>query len=575
MTEPQLTFTPAQQALIDGQTSIYIDACPGAGKTQAIVQRFINRAGSEPRRGVGLISFTNAAIDEARSRSGSNAALLRVPNFVGTIDSFINRFFVAPVFRSRKGLAPTFRDNWSTVPGTTAQANGGLQAPLDWFAFDHFGTATLHIRRVPWTARQWLSGQEPRRIEALERAASRLWLDQVNRGVLDAAASRVLLTQYLQMDYRDHFIALMQARFSEIIVDEVQDCSREDVAVLNLLLDAGVRLVMVGDPDQAIYGFRNDTVDTELGALLARVPRGTRLDGNFRSSPAICRAVDSLRHAGGTDVPIGTHRTVTHPVHILSYTDVQDARHRIGHVLEQLHFDRNETIVLAHHTDKARSFAGAPPPMNPKSHKLVWLAVLIDQIQDQHSSGPERAQALRSLERRLRELCPEDLPTLRMDAYLDDRQLTASQFRERCLRLAMGSVPPFSCTPSEFKAHLASQTDSQRVLGWSLKGVNRPPGNAWPTLPTRSVAKFEYSTVHGYKGLQAPAVILVIPKPSKAQEEIGVQQWCADEPGEARRVLYVGASRAQQLLIIAAHESVHDSVATKLKDDGVAIQLLA
>ncbi|QSE87311.1 ATP-binding domain-containing protein (plasmid) [Rhodococcus pseudokoreensis] len=136
-----------------------------------------------------------------------------------------------------------------------------------------------------------------------------------------------------------------------------------------------------------------------------------------------------------------------------------------------------------------------------------------------------------------------------------------------------------STSPTQPGAHFHALTTAdarrRRVLNHALKGVNRPPGDVWPTLPTRSVVEFEYSTVHGYTGLQAPAVILVVPKPFKVQEEDGVQQWCADEPGEARRVLYVGASRAQQLLVIAAHESVHDLVATTLTDDGVAIQLLS
>ena len=36
-----LAFTAAQQALISAPGSIFVDACPGAGKTQSIVQRFL------------------------------------------------------------------------------------------------------------------------------------------------------------------------------------------------------------------------------------------------------------------------------------------------------------------------------------------------------------------------------------------------------------------------------------------------------------------------------------------------------------------------------------------------------
>ncbi|QKT12165.1 UvrD-helicase domain-containing protein [Rhodococcus sp. W8901] len=565
---PPLNFTRAQRALIRTKSSIYVEACPGAGKTQAIVQRFIDRPASDPRRGVGLISFTNAVIDEARTRCSADPALLQVPNFVGTIDSFINRFVVGPVFRSRKGISPSFRDTWATVPGTTVQAHG-LRAELDWFSFDAAGTAKFRIKRVPWESRGWLASQEPWKTDALESKASALWLSLVRKGILDAEASRVCLAEYLRGSYRERLAEVLSARFSEVIVDEVQDCSREDVAVLKLLLDSGVRLIMVGDPDQAIYGFRQDTGETQLDTLLDQVPHGERLNGNFRSSPAICRAVDSLRYGGASDDPVGKDKDVDHPVYLLSYTAEHDARQAIGQLLDRLSVDRREMVVLAHHADKARKLAGSAKSPSPKSNKLVRLAMLIHRIQDKESFGPDRARALRLLERYLQELCPDELAALTFDAYLDDRRLTASQFRERCLRLAVGSVPPFSCSPSQFKTYLLSQEESQHVLGWSLEGVRRPDGDVWPIEPDAAAEAFAYSTVHGYKGLQAPAVALVVPKPSRSREEDGVQQWCADEPGEARRVLYVGASRAQELLVIAAHRDVYDPISKVLSKDGV------
>ncbi len=40
------------------------------------------------------------------------------------------------------------------------------------------------------------------------------------------------------------------------MVDEAQDCSTADLYILNKLCDVGLPLVVVADPDQAIYGFR-------------------------------------------------------------------------------------------------------------------------------------------------------------------------------------------------------------------------------------------------------------------------------------------------------------------------------
>src|SRR5690242_19019607 len=128
MTEPDtpdgLVFTGPQRELIEARRSTYVEACPGAGKTQAIVQRFIDRPVRHPRKGTALISFTNAAIDEARRRCVARPELLEVPNFVGTIDSFINRFLVAPTFLARRKMAPSFSDSWATVPHSQVAVKG-------------------------------------------------------------------------------------------------------------------------------------------------------------------------------------------------------------------------------------------------------------------------------------------------------------------------------------------------------------------------------------------------------------------------------------------------------------------
>lgn len=94
------SLSPEQQALVDAAGDTFVEACPGAGKTRAIVVRFIRRSLEEPRKGIALLSFTNAAIDEARRRCLGRPQLLNVPHFVGTFDGFINRFITSPIYAS-------------------------------------------------------------------------------------------------------------------------------------------------------------------------------------------------------------------------------------------------------------------------------------------------------------------------------------------------------------------------------------------------------------------------------------------------------------------------------------------
>ncbi|KAA8733752.1 AAA family ATPase [Acinetobacter qingfengensis] len=94
----------------------------------------------------------------------------------------------------------------------------------------------------------------------------------------------------------------IQHRYPIILVDEFQDTNQEQDNVLNAIwrhhdrIDAGC-FIAVGDPKQAIYGFRGGDILTYLNAfndLAQKKGHFYRLQQNFRSTPALVTAVDAL-----------------------------------------------------------------------------------------------------------------------------------------------------------------------------------------------------------------------------------------------------------------------------------------
>lgn len=566
-----IDFTTAQRELIEAKGSIFVEACPGAGKTQAIVQRFIERPLAHPRKGVALISFTNAAIDEARERCVAAPELREVPNFVGTIDSFINRFIVGPTFLARQGIAPRFFETWAVVPHTSVRVKGvAMSMSLDWFAIRD-REAHLFIDRIPAVHRTSAAKLSPQDVARLEKAAIDTWNQFVARGTMSASAARVALRTYLdEPERRQQLGALLANRFVEVIVDEVQDCSSDDLLVLKMLSDFGVTIVAVGDPDQSIYGFRSDA-PADVTTFLSRLSKGRRLDGNFRSSPAICLAVDSLRSGTASDRPVGNNLEVESPVVLLPYVKRQTIPKMLAGVLETHGIARSEVVVLAHAAEHARVAAGAPNTGSDSGNKLVVLAHAHHVLSDVARSAHERITAIRSIERTIREQGVDEVTNMDQPQYLEACNISERVFREACLRLATSAPRPFDMKPSEFRAVIAAMRGSQELLRWTPKRLRTPNGDTWPSTPTRqsSVAALSHSTIHGLKGRQAPAIALVIPERREGAD--GTRQWCEGQAGEERRVLYVGASRAERLLIIAAHESVYDSVQARLRSDGVPV----
>jgi DNA helicase-2/ATP-dependent DNA helicase PcrA len=569
----ELAFTDEQRALIRAEQSLYVEACPGAGKTQAVVQRFIEQADREPRRGVGLVSFTNAVIDEARARCAGRPDLLAPPNFTGTLDSFINRFIVGPVFTSRTGVAPAFRSTWQQVAGGVVAVQGVRgQFPMDWFRFSD-ENAQLDVTVVPGARRygvQALTAWQRRKVEV---EAHRRWTVYLANGVMDAASARSLMRSYLaDQATREQLADIMSARFFEIIVDEVQDCCDEEVQLLDFLLQCGVRLVLVGDPDQAIYGFRGAS-SPNLDAVRQAVTTGRRLNGNFRSTPAICKAVDSLRAGPATDVAVGPNAAMPHPVVVLRYAQERAVRQQLEAVVRSYGYDTEQLVILAHATTKARQCAGGAAQTGSSESKLVQLALLIHEVRSEVKSGHLRRNALSLLSGQLLRLAPGGGTDVPDPNLVEMFGLSARGFQERCLRLVAAVDDPFTGTPGDFKQRLGVVLRELHLGQISLSGLRTPTGDAWPVRPASDASALPYATVHNYKGLQQPVVALIVPEQRAADEDDGIRAWCGGRGSEARNVLYVGASRAEQLLILVIHESVSDDVEAVLSRDGVPFVL--
>ena len=95
------------------------------------------------------------------------------------------------------------------------------------------------------------------------------------------------------------FIARMRQRFRVIMIDEFQDTNHLQWEIFTrLFLDAPeTRLVVVGDPKQAIYLFRSGSVETFLAVRSMCKSRGvpvTTLPDNHRSDPALLGCVNQL-----------------------------------------------------------------------------------------------------------------------------------------------------------------------------------------------------------------------------------------------------------------------------------------
>ncbi|MGH2863590.1 MAG: UvrD-helicase domain-containing protein, partial [Solirubrobacteraceae bacterium] len=103
-------------------------------------------------------------------------------------------------------------------------------------------------------------------------------------GDLELLARELLRTQEIGNRYRE--------RFTRVMVDEMQDTNSVQLELIDLVTQ--LDLVMVGDAQQSIYGFRHANVELfeERGRRLQRIGARASLATNFRSRAEILTALN-------------------------------------------------------------------------------------------------------------------------------------------------------------------------------------------------------------------------------------------------------------------------------------------
>ena len=108
----------------------------------------------------------------------------------------------------------------------------------------------------------------------------------------------MLLYAYRLLKKYPDLLSYYRSRYQYINVDELQDTSPVQFAIIYLLTGKGGNLFMVGDEDQSIYGFRG-AYPREMLMFKKRYPHGEVLfmTKNYRSTEAIVEAADAfVRH---------------------------------------------------------------------------------------------------------------------------------------------------------------------------------------------------------------------------------------------------------------------------------------
>lgn len=108
--------------------------------------------------------------------------------------------------------------------------------------------------------------------------------------------SDLIYVPLLLLESSPKFRKSWQERYQHLQVDETQDTNPSQYRLIQYLAASHHNVVVVGDPDQAIYQFRGASPEASILSFRTMYPEGTiyRIEHNYRSTPQILEAANRL-----------------------------------------------------------------------------------------------------------------------------------------------------------------------------------------------------------------------------------------------------------------------------------------
>ena len=322
-----LALNPQQAAAVRHPGGpLLVLAGAGSGKTRVLTARIaylIQEQGVAPQR-IFAVTFTNKAAGEMRSRVATLLGANPKGLWIGTFHSLSARLL------RREAAALGFGPNFTIYDQDDSESF--IKRLLEQRGLSPKANPPRAIHAVISSAKNHLLLPEELGAQAespLERAAADIYatlgpaLRQANAMDFDD-----LLLHPLTL-FREHpeRLAYWQRRFEHVLVDEFQDTNAAQYRLVKLLAAQHTNLCVVGDDDQAIYGWRGADVRHML-SFQQDFPGATliKLEQNYRSTQVILDAANGViaentRRLGKT---LFTATPGGEPVTLLAAADERD-----------------------------------------------------------------------------------------------------------------------------------------------------------------------------------------------------------------------------------------------------------
>lgn len=298
-----MNLSPEQREIVEAPDGHYlVVASAGSGKTRVLTERVRHLLEvRQIRSRVLMLTFTNKAAEEMRQRLET---IPEVPDraFIGTIHAFCQSILEshgrAVGYESMPAILERETDRLAMLERAFDQSPD-LRQHLLHYDDPKKRRSFLYgvLEKISSWKRDWeqfqqiLAGEWPSEHES---QAFREYQDHLaSQGVIDF--DDILLLALRILTERPAIAAVYQRTFRYVCVDEAQDLNAVQYALIRALGSQATSVLMVGDPNQAIYGFNGSSHRLMMESFPADFEIIRReLRQNYRSSRSVIRLANAL-----------------------------------------------------------------------------------------------------------------------------------------------------------------------------------------------------------------------------------------------------------------------------------------
>ena len=334
-----------RQAATTGRDRACVIAGAGSGKTLVMVERvkYLILSGVPADR-ILTISFTNKAMRELRSRLKSALGKTAKDVSCCTFHSFFFKLVVANY--AELGFTEKPRVDPKQTDGLLKWAFSKVCTTEDEYLFDKMREELASMENNGYSPED-ASSEESEKADVRAGIAgfSKFYSLYITAAKKKNVVSfdDILLYAYLLLSKSPAAANAARARYEHILVDEYQDTNPVQSRCLDAIRPHN--LFVVGDPRQAIYGFRGATSRNMTAMMKEENTQVLYLHKNYRSTASIANAANGI-FSGVYEDCVSADGRKGQRVRVLECADnIQEARLAVREVREAMVGGRNVAVI--------------------------------------------------------------------------------------------------------------------------------------------------------------------------------------------------------------------------------------